>query len=94
MTKQKRTYAPEFKQEAIQLWQSSGKSATLGLARDRFCKRRRSKIASRFSAKSSVKPANFAHLTPQTAKSRPKTLDILYKHLYNCIDETITICWF
>jgi len=24
---QKRTYLPEFKQEAIQLWQSSGKSA-------------------------------------------------------------------
>lgn len=28
MTTQKRTYLPEFKQEAIQLWQSSGKSAT------------------------------------------------------------------
>ncbi len=28
MTRQKRTYSPEFKQEAIQLWQSSGKSAT------------------------------------------------------------------
>lgn len=28
MTRQKRTYLPEFKQEAIQLWQSSGKSAT------------------------------------------------------------------
>jgi transposase len=28
MTKQKRTYLPEFKREAIQLWQSSGKSAS------------------------------------------------------------------
>lgn len=28
MTKQNRTYLPEFKQEAIQLWQSSGKSAS------------------------------------------------------------------
>lgn len=28
MTRQKRTYSPEFKQEAIQLWQSNGKSAT------------------------------------------------------------------
>lgn len=28
MTRQKRNYSPEFKQEAIQLWQSSGKSAT------------------------------------------------------------------
>lgn len=28
MTRQKRTYPPEFKQEAIQLWQSSGRSAT------------------------------------------------------------------
>jgi transposase len=27
MTTQKRTYSPEFKREAIQLWQSSGKSA-------------------------------------------------------------------
>lgn len=27
MTRQKRTYSPEFKREAIQLWQSSGKSA-------------------------------------------------------------------
>ena len=29
MIRQKRTYSPEFKQEAIQLWQSSGKSATV-----------------------------------------------------------------
>ncbi|MCP4419580.1 MAG: transposase [Chloroflexi bacterium] len=29
MTRQKRIYSPEFKQEAIQLWQSSGKSATV-----------------------------------------------------------------
>ena len=28
MTIQKRTYPPEFKREAIQLWQSSNKSAT------------------------------------------------------------------
>ncbi len=28
MTRQKRNYSPEFKREAIQLWQSSGKSAT------------------------------------------------------------------
>ncbi|MEJ2003232.1 MAG: transposase [Maritimibacter sp.] len=28
MTTQKRTYLPEFKREAIQLWQSSGKSAS------------------------------------------------------------------
>lgn len=28
MTRQKRNYSPEFKQEAIKLWQSSGKSAT------------------------------------------------------------------
>ena len=28
MTRQKRTYLPEFKREAIQLWQSSGKSAS------------------------------------------------------------------
>ena len=28
MTLQKRTYLPEFKREAIQLWQSSGKSAS------------------------------------------------------------------
>ena len=28
MTRQKRTYSPEFKQEAIQLWRNSGKSAT------------------------------------------------------------------
>jgi transposase len=28
MTRQKRNYSPEFKQEAIQLWQSNGKSAT------------------------------------------------------------------
>ncbi len=27
MTRQKRNCSPEFKQEAIQLWQSSGKSA-------------------------------------------------------------------
>jgi len=27
MTTQKRTYLPEFKREAIQLWQSSGKNA-------------------------------------------------------------------
>ena len=28
MTRQKRNYSPEFKREAIQLWQSSGKSAS------------------------------------------------------------------
>ena len=28
MITQKRTYSPEFKRETIQLWQSSGKSAT------------------------------------------------------------------
>ncbi len=28
MTRQKRNYSPEFKREAIQLWQSSAKSAT------------------------------------------------------------------
>ena len=28
MTRQKRTYLPEFKQEAILLWKSSGKSAS------------------------------------------------------------------
>ena len=28
MTTQKRTYLPEFKQEAILLWKSSGKSAS------------------------------------------------------------------
>lgn len=28
MTTPKRTYSPEFKREAIQLWQSSGKSAS------------------------------------------------------------------
>ena len=28
MTTQKRTYLPEFKRETIQLWQSSGKSAS------------------------------------------------------------------
>ncbi len=28
MTTQKRTYLPEFKREALQLWQSSGKSAS------------------------------------------------------------------
>ncbi len=28
MTRQKRNYSPEFKQEAIQLWRSSDKSAT------------------------------------------------------------------
>lgn len=28
MKTQKRTYTPEFKREAIQLWQSSGKSAS------------------------------------------------------------------